>query len=160
VIWNMPTVGVPVTDAWFEQAPEVTIYDTKVRLVPPTELIWSKIFVQDRHRYDGADIAHLILKMHDQIDWKRLLAHIELHWEVLLIAILNFRYIYPSERDKTPKWLLDELLRRVASQETMPAPGVRICRGRIFSPRDYEPDVSEWGFSEPFGNLEERYERH
>ena len=160
VIWNMPTVGVPVTDAWFEAAPEVCIYDTPVRLVPPTELIWSKIFVQDRHRYDGADIAHLFLKRSKEIDWQRLLAHMELHWEVLLIAILNFRYVYPSERELIPRWLLEELIRRVQAQDTIPAPGVKVCRGRIFSPRDYHPDVAEWGFSEPFGNLEERYERH
>ena len=35
----------------------------KVRLVPPTQFIWSKIFVQDHHRYDMADVAHMILKM-------------------------------------------------------------------------------------------------
>jgi hypothetical protein len=160
VIWNMPTVGVPVSDAWFESAPLVEIYGVPVRLVPPTELVWSKIFVQDRHRYDGADIAHLFLKVHEQIDWTRLLAQMELHWEVLLIAVLNFRYVYPSERQAIPRWLLDELLQRVQRQQAMPAPGVKVCRGRIFSPRDYQPDVAEWGFSEPFGNLDERYERH
>jgi hypothetical protein len=26
----------------------------------------------------------------------------EQYWEVLLIHILNFRFIYPSERDKIP----------------------------------------------------------
>jgi hypothetical protein len=34
---------------------------------------------------------------------------------------------------------------------------MRVCRGRIFSPRDYKTDVNEWGFSEPVGNLEEQY---
>jgi hypothetical protein len=159
VIFNMPTAGVPVSDSWFEGAPEATIYDTRVKLVPPTEMVWSKVYVQDRHRYDGADVAHLILKRHNEIDWKRLLAHMELHWEVLLIAILNFRFIYPSERHLIPHWLFEELTRRLAAQEEMPPPSVKICRGRIFSPRDYHPDVTAWGFSEPFGNLEERYER-
>jgi hypothetical protein len=32
-----------------------------------------------------------------------------------------------------------------------------VCRGRTFSPRDYLTDVTEWGFSEPVGNLEEQY---
>lgn len=160
VIFNMPTSGSTVTDAWFEDAPEARIYDTVARLVPPTEFVWSKIFVQDRHRYDGADVAHMILKKHDEIDWKRLLGHMELYWEVLLIALLNFRFIYPSERDAVPRWLLDELLGRLDAQVSMPLPSVKVCRGRIFSPRDYSPDVTKWGFSEAFGNLEERYERH
>jgi hypothetical protein len=159
VIFNMPTASVPVTDEWFDGAPRIKIYDTVVRLVPPTEFIWSKIFVQDRYRYDGADVAHVILKQHDEIDWHRLLSHMELYWEVLLIALLNFRFIYPSERDLVPRWLFTELLERVQAQATMPPPAVKVCRGRIFSPRDYRTDVTEWGFSEIVGNLEEQYAR-
>jgi hypothetical protein len=119
------------------------------------------MFVQDRYRYDGADVAHMILKRHEEIDWRRLLNHMELHWEVLLMHLLNFRYIYPSERDSVPQWLLDELLDRVKVQNSIPPPGMKVCRGRIFSPRDYVTDVAEWGFSEPAGNLEEQYpEQH
>ena len=76
---------------------------------------------------------------------------------MLLIALLNFRFIYPSERNLIPTWLLDELLQRLHAQMTMPPPGMKVCRGRIFSPRDYAIDITEWGFSEAFGNLEEQY---
>src|SRR6266516_6811386 len=64
------------------------------------------------HRYDGADIAHLILKQHAQIDWRRLLGYMDLHWEVLLVHLLNFRWAYPSERANVPRWLMDELIVR------------------------------------------------
>lgn len=160
VIFNMPTASTHVTDDWFEQAPKVSIYDTVVKIVPPTEFIWSKIFVQDRYRYDGADVAHVILKKHDEIDWRRLLSNMELYWEVLLMALLNFRFIYPSEREVIPRWLFDELVGRLQAQAEMPAPSMKVCRGRLFSPRDYCPDIQEWGFSEVVGNLEERHERH
>lgn len=160
VIFSMPTSGTAVGDDWFRAAPQAQVYDTVVHLVPPTEFILSKIFVADRYRYDGADVAHVILKKHEEIDWRRLLDHLELYWEVLLIALINFRFVYPSERDLVPKWLMDELLERLAAQRAMPPPGVKVCRGRIFSPRDYQIDVTEWGFSEAFGNLEERYEHH
>jgi hypothetical protein len=160
LIFSMPTSGTAVGDDWFRAAPKAEVYGSVVHLVPPTEFIVSKIFVQDRYRYDGADVAHVILKKHEEIDWRRLLDHLELYWEVLLMALLNVRFVYPSERDLVPKWLMDELLERLAAQRSMPGPGVRVCRGRIFSPRDYEIDVAEWGFSEAFGNLEERYEHH
>jgi hypothetical protein len=160
VIFNMPTVSTHVTEDWFANAPRSEIFGSEVHLVPPTEFVWSKMFVQDRHRYDGADVAHMILKRHQEIDWRRLLNHMELHWEVLLIHLLNFRYIYPSERDSVPQWLLDELLNRIGVQNSIPAPGMKVCRGRIFSPRDYCTDVSDWGFSEPTGNLEEQYPQH
>ena len=157
VIFNMPTASTHVTEDWFENAPTGELFGTKVRLVPPTEFVWSKMFVQDRYRYDGADVAHMILKRHNEIDWTRLLNHMEVHWEVLLMHLLNFRYIYPSERDAIPQSLLDELVGRFKFQNSIPPPGMKVCRGRIFSPRDYQIDVTEWGFSEPVGNLEEQY---
>ena len=157
IIYNMPTVTTHVTDEWFENAPTTELFGATVRLVPPTEFIWSKIFVQDHHRYDAADVAHMILKCHKQIDWRRLLSRMELYWEVLLMAVLNFRFIYPSERGVIPTWLMDDLLERLNDQSAMKPPGKRVCRGRIFSPRDYAIDVEQWGFSEAVGNLEEQY---
>lgn len=157
IIYNMPTVTTHVTDEWFEGAQTAKLFGAEVKLVPPTQFIWSKIFVQDHHRYDGADVAHMILKRHKDIKWEQLLSHMELYWEVLLIALLNFRFIYPSERDLVPKWLMDELLERLADQSDVKGPGKKVCRGRIFSPRDYAIDVDQWGFSEPVGNLEEQY---
>ncbi|MBA3525735.1 MAG: nucleotidyltransferase [Pseudomonadota bacterium] len=157
VIFNMPTASTHVTDDWFHNAPNAQLFGTAVKLVPPTEFVWSKMFVQDRYRYDGADVVHMILKRHEEIDWHRLLSHMELYWEVLLMHLLNFRFIYPSERDDIPTWLMDELLERLRVQSSIPAPGMKVCRGRIFSPRDYLPDVADWGFSEPVGNLEEQY---
>ena len=157
IIFNMPTVTTPITDEWFTHAPKAELFGVSVRLVPPTQFIWSKIFVQDHHRYDGADVAHIILKCHDQIDWRQLLGHMELYWEVLLMALLNFRFIYPSERNAVPRWLMDELLERLRDQADVKGPGKKVCRGRIFSPRDYGIDVEQWGFSEAVGNLEEQY---
>jgi hypothetical protein len=157
VIYNMPTVTTHVTDEWFANAPKAELFGATVRLVPPTQFIWSKIFVADHHRYDGADVAHMILKRHEEIDWRQLLSHMELYWEVLLMALLNFRFIYPSEREVVPKWLMDELLERLRDQADLNGPGKKVCRGRIFSPRDFAIDVEQWGFSEPVGNLEEQY---
>jgi hypothetical protein len=111
-------------------------------------MIWSKAFIQLRHRYDGADVVHMILKQHDQIDWHRLLNYMEQYWEVLLMHLMNFRWIYPSERDNVPRWLMDELLDRMHNQLEMPPSNVRMCRGRMFSRIDYEPDIKQWGFAD------------
>ena len=140
--------AVPVSDQWFEQAPRAEVFGIAVRVVAPTELIWSKAFVQLRHRYDGADIVHLILKQHERIDWQRLLAYMDLHWEVLLVHLLNFRWAYPSEREYVPRWLMDELLGRLERQLDLPSPRVKICRGRMFSQIDYQTAVKEWGFAD------------
>src|SRR5262249_25014614 len=62
VIFNSRTAATPITDAWFAEKHTAEIYGVEVQLIAPTELVWSKIFVQNRERYDGADIAHVILK--------------------------------------------------------------------------------------------------
>jgi hypothetical protein len=140
--------SLPVGDEWFEHAPLGEVLGTKVPLIAPTELIWSKAFVQLRHRYDGADIANVIQRQRDRIDWKRLLDHMDLHWEVLLVHLLNFRWAYPSERDCVPRWLMDELVDRLRHQLDLPAPRIKICRGRMLSRSDYEIAVTKWGFED------------
>ncbi|MCA1494422.1 nucleotidyltransferase family protein [Sinorhizobium alkalisoli] len=156
VIFSSSNGTMLVSDAWFEHALKVKINANAVSIVAPTELVWSKSFIQLRERYDGADVAHMILKSHDQIDWRRLLDYMDAHWEVLLIHLLNFRWIYPSERDRVPPWLLDELLRRLAAQGELPLSQTKICRGRMYSRADYEVDVTEWGFADVGGDVEMR----
>ena len=137
-----------VGDEWFEHARQIEVFGTRVRIIGPTELVWSKAFIQTRTRYDGADVANVILKQHAEIDWRRLLAHMELHWEVLLMHVLNFRWIYPSERDHVPRWLLQELIERLRRQLELPPPRMKVCRGRMFSRADYETAIREWGFAD------------
>jgi Nucleotidyl transferase of unknown function (DUF2204) len=151
VIFNSRTAATPITDSWFSEKHTAKIYGIEVQLIAPTELVWSKVFVQNRERYDGADIAHVILKQHGHIDWKRLLGYAEQYWEVLLIHVLNFRFIYPTERHCVPDWLFDELMGRVQNQRAMPPGKTRICRGRLFSPPDYLIDIAEWGFADLVG---------
>ncbi len=151
VIFSSATSVVTVTDLWLQEHHPAEIYGVEVQLTPPTELIWSKAMLQNRHRYDGADIAHLILHQSERIDWKRLLSHMEQYWEVLLMHVLNFRFIYPSERENVPRWLFDELLLRAREHADLPLPQTKVCRGRLFSPVDYQIDVSEWGFADVVG---------
>jgi hypothetical protein len=139
---------VPIDERWFEHAPWMEVLGVSVRVIAPTELIWSKAFVQMRHRYDGADIVHLILKQHVRVDWPRLLSYMDPHWEIFLAHLLNFRWAYPSERDHVPRWLMWELLERLRRQLDEPAPSAAICRGPLLSQLDYEAAVKEWGFTD------------
>ena len=57
VIFASSNGTMPVNDHWFEEARQIEIFGSPVRIVGPTELIWSKAFIQIRHRYDGADVV-------------------------------------------------------------------------------------------------------
>ena len=117
-------------------------------MIPPEEMIWSKSYVQDRGRFDGADIAHILLRQGRTLDWHRLLVRAGPDAEVMFGHLVTFRFVYPSERDVVPEWVMRELWSRIERQIGDPPPAGRICRGPLFSPYDYEIDVREWGYQD------------
>lgn len=151
LIFNSANSNMPVTDIWLKESQKEKIFGTEVYVLPPTELIWSKVFIENRDKYHGNDIAHLILRKSKNIDWKRLLTHMDQYWEVLLVHVLRFRFIYPSEREAVPKWLVDELLKRLITQISLPTSKEKVCHGRLLSFSDFEVDVREWGFTDIYG---------
>lgn len=158
VIFNSANGSVPVQAEWFNHARHFDLFEMSTPVISPTELIWSKALIKDRQRYDGADIANVILKQHQQIDWRRLLSHMDAHWEVLFSLILDFRWVYPTERCLVPSWLLDELMHRLEQQRTLPLPQRRICRGRLFSRTDYKHAIDRWGYADIGGEENPVYE--
>lgn len=151
VIYSSANNMIAITDEWFKRAPVAKLFGTQVKIVEPTDLIWSKAFIQDRHKFDGSDIYHIILIKHKNINWRRLLSYFEKYWEVLLAHIINFRFIYPSERDLIPRWLIDELVLRLQNQIHLPSSPKKICRGKLFSLVDYLIDVNKWGYADLVG---------
>src|SRR5205814_3287968 len=156
LIFGSSNLVAPVTDDWFKDSRTAKFFNHEVKIPSVTDLIWSKVFIQNRERYDGADIAHLLLMKHQDINWERLLCSMEQYWEVLLTHLLNFRFIYPSEREKIPSWLMLELLSRLKHQFELPTPKMKVCRGRMFSVADYTVDVTELGFADVVGGENER----
>lgn len=135
-----------VDETWFRHSRRSTMFGVPVQLIPPEEMIWSKAYVQDRGRFDGADIAHILLRQSETLDWHRLLVRAGSDSEVLLAHLINFRFIYPSERDVVPEWVMRELWSRIERQLEDPPLAERICRGPLLTPYDYEVDVKEWGY--------------
>ncbi|MDQ5950898.1 MAG: hypothetical protein QG639_175 [Patescibacteria group bacterium] len=138
----------PINDYWFKRAQIGTILGHKVKVTPPEELILSKLYRQGRTQYEGADVAHLILKQGAKLDWKHLLNRVEPHWEVLLGQLINFRFVYPSERGIVPNWLMKELLHRVELQLEMPSPLEKVCKGSMLSHRQYQIAYTDWDYKD------------
>jgi hypothetical protein len=143
-----------VDDEWFENAHALEVHGYRTRCCPAEEQLWSKAFVQDRDRFDGADVAHLILARGHLFDWTRLLRRFESHEAVLLAHLTLYEYIYPSERDRVPRWVVRQLREIVdhASPEDQ-----KICRGTFVAQKSYTIDVEQWGFIDgrvqPYGPL-------
>lgn len=134
-----------VDETWLKHAPEAKVLGHIVRLIPPEEMLISKMYRQRRTKYEGPDVAHLILKKGPELDWERILKTMLPHWELLLAHILNFSFVYPSEKKKIPAWVVKKLLKLAEKQLTTPSKE-KITRGLILSQKEYEIDVAEWGF--------------
>jgi len=50
-----------VDEEWFEHAVAEEVLGMSVAICPAEEIIWSKAYVMERERFDGADVAHLLL---------------------------------------------------------------------------------------------------
>jgi Uncharacterised nucleotidyltransferase len=146
-----------VDDAWFEHAIESDVLGVKVKLCPAEEMIWSKAFIMERERFDGADIAHLLRAYGDRLDWRRLLARFNSHWRVLLSHVVLFGFAYPGHRDLVPAPVTLELLERLRAEIEEPRPDRNVCAGTLLSREQYLTDIEQWGYRDarlaPTGNM-------
>ena len=145
---------VEVDDDWLKHGVPSVVLEVPVHLAPAEEMIWSKSFVQERERYDGADVAHILRKSGPTLDWMRLLRRFGPHAPVLLSQLLLFQFVYPDHRQVVPNWVMEELWRRSRAEESLP-PG--LCRGTLLSREQYLVATSQWGYHDaremPYGRM-------
>ena len=142
--------GVAVIDkGWIEHSRPGILAACPVRIAPPEELVWHRLFISERHRHDMSDVVHLILCYGDTLDWKRLVARVGEHWPLLLSQILMFGYVYPGYRTNIPAWVPETLLERARAQVGRNENDVDFTRGPLISRFSFTIDVREWGFSSP-----------
>lgn len=138
-----------VDDLWFEHAQEGEILGMPARLVPAEEMIWSKSFIMERERFDGADVAHVLHAQAGELDWDRLLHRFEKNggWRVLLAHLVLLGYIYPENAGAIPSRVMDELTGRLREESrNPPADAGKLCRGTILSRSQFLIDVHSWGY--------------
>jgi hypothetical protein len=148
VIFNSGNGIAAVDDDWFCYAIVEDFFGIPIKLCPIEETIWSKSFVMERERYDGADVAHLILACGEKLDWRRLLRRFGPHWRLLLSHLILFEFAYPSERSRVPRWVIDDLLQRFHSEKASPVSSERVCQGTLLSREQYLTDLEKWGYED------------
>lgn len=134
-----------VDDEWFANAVEGQALGRPAKLCPAEEILWTKAFIQERERYDGADINHVILARGRSLDWARLLRRFRGHERVLLGHVMFFGYAYPSERSRVPEWVVDQLMKAVREE---PAVSEKVCHGTFLSRQQYLIDLNERGYDD------------
>ena len=137
-----------VDDEWFEHAPRDRVLGVDVNLCPAEEMIWSKAFIMERERFDGGDILHLIRSRGHALDWPRIVRRFGDHFRVLLSHLVLFGFVYPSEKELIPRWVMTHLMRRLARDERVNASDGRVCRGTLLSRAQFLVDIEHWGYED------------
>ena len=139
VIFNSGNGVARVDDLWFENSIKTNVLGLIVRLCPVEEMLWSKAFIQERERFDGADVMHLLRETGPSLDWPRLLMRFGDYWRVLLSHLILFGFVYPDKRGNIPAWVMDELMRRMSVSR----PNLQndVCYGTLLSREQYLHDL-------------------
>jgi Nucleotidyl transferase of unknown function (DUF2204) len=144
LITGMSNGVIFVDDTWIERGKPAIVYGVSTRVLAPEELIASKIFVIRRERFDGADIAHVVYGTGGNLDWDRLLVLAGEHWELLLWALVLFRYVYPGQTHYVPPDVWNTLLERFNKEITNPNLNAKF-RGSLVDDHMFAVDVNDWG---------------
>jgi hypothetical protein len=146
--------GIALIDhAWVEHSHEGILAGTPVRIAPPEELVWHRLFISERHRHDVADILHLLLCLGDTFDWRRLVDRVGPNWPLLLAQLTTFSYVYPGYRSNVPSWVYDQLFAKAQAEVRQDDEDVDLTRGTLISRFSFTIDVREWGFYDPRNDL-------
>lgn len=137
-----------VDDEWFENAVDDVVLGVPAQIVPVEEIIWSKSFVMERERYDGADVVHLLRTNYASLNWQRLVRRFGDRWRVLLMNLMLFGFVYPAERTRVPKSIIEPLLQRLREELDVPGTDEEICQGTLVSRAQYLVDVKDWGYGD------------
>ncbi len=136
-----------ITDEWFEKKQTFELAGVQAPLIPIEELIASKAYVAERYRFDGADIAHLILRSKGKINWERLLQRLDRHHDLILWHLVLFNFIYPGHSEYLPRNLMARLFDEMR-QDWKKEHDPKAFRGTLLDPFSFLVDTEDWGYED------------
>ena len=137
-----------VDDEWFVHAVPGQVLGQPMPLCPAEEMIWSKAFVLERERFDGADVLHLIRDRGTQLDWDRLLRRFGRYWRVLYAHLILFGFAFPGHRAAIPEGVMQALADRLRAETGRRGAqaDLSLCQGTLLSREQYLTDVEQLGY--------------
>jgi hypothetical protein len=137
-----------VDEEYFVHAPHGHCFEVPIRWCPVEEMIWSKAFVMERERFDGADVAHLLHSCAASLDWQRLIERFGSHWRVLYAHVVLFGFIFPGEDHTIPGWVVQELGERMMRERENLPTAEPVCGGTLLSRAQFLVDIAEGGYQD------------
>lgn len=102
IMWSMPNQRAQVDQVWLSRARDKDFFGERIRVLPPEELIWAKLYVLQRDRCDWPDILNIIYATSDQMDWDHLLNRVGEDVPLLDALLTIFRWLCPERAIQLP----------------------------------------------------------
>ena len=160
LIYGMGNGTAFIDDLWVRHSKPGVLAAQPVRIAPAEELIWHRLFINERHRHDMSDVVHLILCEGDALDWERLVKRVGDAWPLLLAQLQTYSFVYPGYRSNVPAWVIEQLIERARADNARDEPDADITRGPLISRFSFAIDVREWGFSDPRADMVRHARNH
>lgn len=144
LITGMSNAIITVDQSWVDRGSPAEVLGVPTRVLAAEELIASKLFVNFRERFDGADVVHIIYGTRGKLDWQRLRQLVGEHWEILLWELVLFHYVYPAKAHCIPRDVWNDLLSRLHKDLDHPSREAPF-RGSLLDEKMFAIDVHEWG---------------
>lgn len=108
-IWAMANQRAQVDGGWLDRGPVIEMFGESFRVIPPEELIWSKLYVLQRDRCDWPDILNLICATGVSLDWNHLLNRVENDLPLVRGLLSVFSWVSPERAAQFPAWVWKKL---------------------------------------------------
>ncbi|MEI6349562.1 MAG: hypothetical protein WCP06_00480 [Verrucomicrobiota bacterium] len=97
VIWRFANHKTMVDEDWFRYSHfRPCDSEAVLRIIPPEELIWAKLFVLQRDRCDWPDILNLLYYVGPKLDWNRLYGRLGSDARLLDALLTVFSWLCPD----------------------------------------------------------------
>ena len=108
VMWAMANQRAQVDEQWFH-GPEVSVGGVRFRLLPPEEIIWTKLYVMQRDRCDWPDVLSILYSMSGDLHWKHLIDRVGEDWQLLAALLQVFSWVCADAASSVPHWVWEQL---------------------------------------------------
>ncbi|MBW3625323.1 MAG: nucleotidyltransferase family protein [Armatimonadetes bacterium] len=109
IIWRMANRRVDVDEGWFSCAPELNLRGKTIRILPPEELIWAKLYVLQRDRCDWTDVFNVLYSAGPALDWDHLFQRLGKDTPLLGGALQVFGWLCPEQAASLPDTVWERL---------------------------------------------------
>jgi hypothetical protein len=135
VIWAMANMRTEVDQQWLSRGKQFVSGDIPFRVLPPEELIWSKLYVMQRERCDWPDVLNILYATASYLDWTHLLSRVGDDAPLLKGVLSIFSWMCPQAAEAIPDSIRLQL--DLTAEDMVPGKPVDPHRVRLLDSRPW-----------------------